>query len=246
MIRILSEIKNSDKVDLYKEFHKLNKEVFNNEIILNFSLKWANIKTKAGVVKFNSIKRGKRIISEEITALIMSDYFDFPVDEIINILIHEMIHVLISQRKQYNDPGGYHGIYFKREKDRVNKQFPHYNVKPTENVADYEVEKSFAKGKIYKGFILQKGSFIIFKNMSDDELNDFINLLKRQTRISNKDFIIEYFESSDPFLLKFSIARSLKTSLRRQYALEPHEYDKLKDDVKWKKIIKPNGDVVDD
>jgi len=128
--RFLNEIEYQDndvidksKIDLYSEYSKLNRELFNNQLP-EVQMRWSNRKSNLGHVTayINRLTR-----ESEIQYLAISGFYSMPYMILKNTLAHEMIHIRLLSTGEHNirDP---HDYKFFREADRINSMSLGYKI----------------------------------------------------------------------------------------------------------------------
>lgn len=202
------EIANKTNIDLYEEYNRTNKELFNNQLP-EVPMKWDNTRRRLGVVKSqrNAITGEARVISLGISVFYNSSYKQFK-----DTLAHEMIHV---KQILVTKEGGNHGISFHREADRINRMGLGYNIDVRES-GERELSSS-VRGKSLIGIIIEAdGEF--FLNVTTRKVFDaefetqLVTYYQRQVnKGSNKNVEITVVESTNPELLK---ARQTRTYRR--------------------------------
>lgn len=224
---------NNTKFDINDEFKKLNIQIFNNELNLYFPLKWSKLKNAMGRVSY-TYRRGQPNKNITITKLTLSTFFDVSTETLRNIMIHEMVHVYFLQ---VLDSLEGHGREFLQTIAEINKKFPQYNVQRTEDVTDYNVETSVSFSKpLYFYIVHTKGNrqrlIGVFKNL-DDERKSFKKQLKSLVRLDKRTYKIEFGQSNLVELQRFTISRTLMSSLNKGsfFILKDEIYLKLQQDI---------------
>jgi hypothetical protein len=82
-------------------------------------------------------ENGRKYRKETIKGVKISTFYKLTRQQYLDVLAHEMIHVCISQ-KQIKDNDA-HGRRFMAMMDEINRKFPEFNVKKSENANDYAV-----------------------------------------------------------------------------------------------------------
>ena len=222
---------NKENYNLTKEFKKWNKTFFNNELILNFPLKYRNTSNPLASVK---ITLHKPELNQEITEMFITDKFKFDnYDQFAGIFVHELIHVKLAQNDILERRGKKymaHGAMFMEELRRINSMNI-INVPKTENVEDLTVD-SIDKLKKPVYFIIlvkpgEKSSIRFFKSMDGFDVQFHKNFLDAMIERGYKIFTGETFNSQ---VTKYPISRSAKTAKGGFYEFDGYDY--LKDDFK--------------
>jgi hypothetical protein len=237
-IKSLNEKRNEEKINLVHEFNRLNKEVFNNELVLDFPLVWKKLKDKMGICTAY-LSTGK------VISITISNFYDNTEEDIINTLIHEMIHALLFQKKLF-DKGKYnkvsHGFYFTQEMDRINKHFPKYHITPTEKNSQ-EVEQSHIGNKVLKGYILNKQIFFLVKKITTEGEQNMESKYSTIAHYMKKDQIIEHFETNYNKFFQFTQYREIPLNkLYSGFKIFLEDYNNIK--IIWTKTFKPDGEVI--
>ena len=229
---------NSDKYNLNKTFIDLNKKVFNNELKLDFPLRWGKTKNKVGHVVINTL--GKEEVS--ILEFMITNYYNMTLEQFESIMLHEMIHVYIFQKKIKDN--NIHGREFNKKMDFINSKG--YNVSRTEDPREFEIDTETVSNEELQAIIIEyeKTSdmdIIIFKQINSGEEMAFYEVLKNNARSMGEGITLSFLTTSNPLLRKYKIARSLKTALSRQYALYPDQKKELQKDINRVTTISKEG-----
>jgi len=227
------ELANNTKFDIYQEFKELNTEIFNNDLNLDFPLKWSKLKNAMGRVSY-TYRRGQPSETINITKLTLSTFFDVSVETLRDILIHEMVHVYFLQ--VLNSLEG-HGREFLQTIAEINKKFPQYNVKRTEDVTDYNVETSVSFSQPLYFYILHRKNMRqlligVFRKL-DNEKKSFRRNIDHAITSKRDIDRIEFGISNLVELQRFTISRTLNTSLNKGsfFILKDEIYLKLQQDI---------------
>jgi hypothetical protein len=120
-------------INLKNEYAKYNKLLFDNEL-LDIPLNWDKSKKHAGVVKYKTETINRKIYNSDIK-LFISTFFEKSYQDVINILIHEMIHVYLAQNN-INDTS-MHGVKYMKKLEEINNQG--YNIPLSENAENSSI-----------------------------------------------------------------------------------------------------------
>lgn len=135
-----SDYINFNTTNLEQDFKMLNTKLFANKLDI-VPLKWYKNKSKLGEMVFNVIQgvdaNGKKYTKEEILGVKISTFYKLTRQQYLDVLAHEMIHVCISQQGIKDNDA--HGRRFTAMKDDINRRFPEFNIKQSENANDYAV-----------------------------------------------------------------------------------------------------------
>jgi dipeptidyl aminopeptidase/acylaminoacyl peptidase len=205
----LIEKNNKDFYDMEKAFHKYNKLLFNNELVLDFPLRWGSLKHSMGVVKYVSDGRTKEPL--RVISLTLSNVYEFTPEDFRDTMIHEMIHVYTTQKHIYEKP---HGREFISWMNKINKMGD-YKITPTEE-GEVQVNSDRAVKPIYVVELQKKdgnNSFAFIKSYLKGEVliskgrSSYINYFL----ITGKGAVCVY-KVVDPNAVKMKISRSLETA----------------------------------
>jgi predicted SprT family Zn-dependent metalloprotease len=203
---LLRENKSNSDPQLKEDFDYLNELLFDNQV-KEVPIDYFNSKTKAGLM---IMKNGE--ISIKITK-----FFELSKQQRLSILAHEMIHALMVQNgiKDNND----HGRTFMKIVDELNKKQDEFVISKSEMLSDF---KPTSKNKKEVGAIVFKmnddlGAVFVNKEIINDRklLNDFCDQMKQYVKHpmnvfkKDKNLILEFWKSDDPYLSKFKIKRTL-------------------------------------
>jgi hypothetical protein len=119
------------RYDLQEIFDELNIELFDGAV-LPVLLKWNTSKNTIGHVLFSG---------QAIEHLAISDYYDLDLEQIRNVMAHEMIHVYLGQNNIKDD--NYHGRQFTRMMNRFNKKG--FKIGKTENTTDFHRDSGITR-----------------------------------------------------------------------------------------------------
>lgn len=235
--KIFTEMSNKQKLDLEKEFRYLNRKVFNGNIIKVPQLKWKQLKNKVGHIKW---RRNEDEGTNTIIELALTTFYNLPVETLRNILIHEMIHVYLVQEFE-NDPSkitgkNSHGEVFTKMMNDINKKFTEYNIQPTEDVDDYDVEETSVRKKKYYFVIMKKQDgqrIFVFKKLISIDLDREMDSIQRSISFNKAIEKVEYGQSDELFLQKKLVSRDMRTAIKYQKVdfLTDKEYKELQKDI---------------
>jgi hypothetical protein len=166
-------------------------------------LRWMRTKNKLGVMAYDE--------NGNIQYVAISDFYNITHQQYLDVLAHEMIHVWLEQLGvREKDP---HGSKFIAKVNELNARFPKFNIKKTENAADYTVANS--KANEYGAVIFEEENStysIVVVNKSainDVAIDEFLTGIKKYALHKFRSLTIDIYKSSDPELTKFKIKRSL-------------------------------------
>lgn len=220
------DIINHNEIDLYDEYDKLNKLLFNGQLQA-VTMIWNKRKSAHGVVRAKKeVFWGKW----EIKSLGMSQFLNITYKNFKDVLAHEMIHVYLLQQN-INDG---HGWRFQREMNRINGMGLGFNVTITANFDEAEINSKF----------IEKAPTLIAVVMDMDSKHNLINTMTpamyERTHVDIERMFqgtidrgkyrfvnITYIKSNDPELMRFPTKKKAVASIT--YRPSTQEYvDKLK------------------
>lgn len=200
-------------INLKNEYAKYNKLLFDNEL-LDIPLNWDKSKKHAGVVKYKTETINRKIYNSDIK-LFISTFFEKSYQDVINILIHEMIHVYLAQNN-INDTS-MHGVKYMKKLEEINNQG--YNIPLSENVEDMNVKD--IKNTEYFIVLMEdnfnntiKKSVGVYKKElnTDDNINAIIKMLERVKKFNVKlNYKLDFMLSNNNNLNKYKIKRTFNT-----------------------------------
>lgn len=210
------DIVDFNKIDLRKEFNRLNELLFNGEVP-KVPLKWSKRKKALGHVRSRIDKRERKIYSVELW---ISTFFSVTYKTFLNTLAHEMIHVLINSRNPMNayDP---HGRDFMEEANRINSMGFGFEITKTngENLKISKQTRERIGGRRFVVLVLEiNGTYSIAVTTPQVYNRDHHELFNMLQNIVNKgkykDIEINVIESTNPELMKLPQARTLASRIR--------------------------------
>jgi hypothetical protein len=140
------EILDFNEINLYDEYNKLNKLLFNGSLP-EVPMKWSNRKRALGHVKFKHFKNTGKISNMELW---ISKFFSVTYQQFLNTLAHEMIHIYqLSKPNPLSQMDGKHGSDFMKEAQRINNMGLGFNITKTngEDLALSQETKEKIQGK---------------------------------------------------------------------------------------------------
>lgn len=140
------EIVDFNKINLYDEYNKLDKLLFNGSLP-EVPMKWSNRKRALGHVKFKHFKDTGKISDMELW---ISKFFSVTYQQFLNTLAHEMIHIYqLSKPNPFSQMDGKHGSDFMKEAQRINNMGLGFNITKTngEDLALSQETKEKIQGK---------------------------------------------------------------------------------------------------
>jgi len=200
----IHEDTNKQRFNIVKEFHKYNKLIFNNELVLDFPLRWGSLKRSMGLVKFISDGRTKSPLN--VVSLTLSNVYDFTPENFRDTLIHEMIHVYTVQHHVIEKP---HGREFTFWMNKINRMGD-YHITQTEE-GELQVNSDRNVKPVY-AFVQErldgKKSHAIIKSYVKGEIILNLDLAHWSSR---KNCSIAIYKVTNPRMLMFKQARNLDT-----------------------------------
>jgi len=209
------EIVDFNQIDLRAEFNNLNSQLFGSQIKI-VPMRWNTSKSAHGKVRARMTKRGNDIVKIETIDLTLSKFFDIPYKFFKDTLAHEMIHLYLLQQN-INDN---HGPKFIAEMDRINKMGLGFNINVRNEIPFAVSQQNITKPKDLV--------FLMFKKSGDQNLNlSVMNYAtyKKEGKLISDIFVYnvnkskysdvngEFYRTSSPALLRYSIQRSFSRSL---------------------------------
>lgn len=201
-----------NKTDLKKDFDYLNKLMFDNKLI-PIKLEWFKNKNIIGLATF---------VGNQAESIKISIFFKMTRKQYMEVLAHEMVHVFMHQQG-IND-STVHGNKFIKFINDLNKKFPEFNIKPTEDASYYTVNNNIKKpiGVIvftlddndYMGIFVDRNiidnSEILSKFVAD--IQKYIERVPNNIFVRNKKVVMDFYKGDNPELSKFKIKRVLSMS----------------------------------
>jgi len=210
-----SEQFNLKSANMLADFNMLNKMMFDGEI-KPVPLRLMRTKYKLGVMAYTS--------SGDIEYVGISDFYSITRQQYLDILAHEMIHVWMEQKGMRERD--HHGTKFMSKLEELNKKFPQFGIRRSENAADYNVSGS-TKSKEY-GVVLfaedDKFSLVaVNSSVVDDDkaLDEFVEGIKKHALSQFKKLKIRIYKSSHPDIPKFKVKRNLSLKSLELFVLTP-------------------------
>ena len=204
-------------------YDKFNKLYFNG-VLPNVNMKLSTAKHRVGYAQCKQFSDSHREYS-----IFFSKYFEMPEEELVNVLLHEMIHIseyffhleLFTKkngRRSYKP----HGDYFMSELERLNSFGHHITVKSESKevkVSEYALNK--LKEKYLIILIHRKDEYVVFKlpkKISKEEINFIFNCFED----SDKKYLIETDYS------RFASSRGSKT---KYWVITPSSSSNIYNDI---------------
>jgi hypothetical protein len=213
------EIVNPKETNLQEEYHKLNKQLFNNELPV-IVMQWSNRKGNLGHVKS---MRNNFTGEQKIMYLAISSFHAMPYRVFKDTMAHEMIHI-----KQISDgERGSHGYSFYKEMNKINGMNLGFNitVRSEEQLGISDTIKTNVKPLI--GIILEiDGTYYIsvttpsVYNTDADFIFNLFEKLVQRGRFYNVEITV--VETKNPELLKYPLKRTFRRGI---------SYGKLSDNL---------------
>lgn len=219
-IKRIIEGYNQETYDLKAEFHKWNRKLFDDKLILNFDLKWI----KGKKIAFCLAYRNRLTQELRIDSLNVSDSFKMDYNQFSKIFIHELIHIKLMQNGK--DDG--HGMYFMNELKRINSLG--YNIPVTEETFNLQLDKSVKIKPTF--FVLRKSpdnkyNVVFFKTYNAE------NLLIRlgYDYYSERNYKFYIGQTTQDIVAKYKINNN-ENSIKTMYSISDIELEQLKKDIK--------------
>ncbi len=239
------EIVTFDKIDLRKEYEKLNSLLFGGALP-HINIEWDKRKGAHGSVR---IMRNRYTGASVIEGLYMSKFFKIPYWAFKNVLAHEMIHVKIISEgivDHWSGRKSHHGFYFDKEMKRINSLGLGFKVTLTglgdeldgkAEVSDHIKEKNrnFCLLKMRKSYYLHGNpeeiyGIVVFANSGN--LSNTIDVINRVyqgavERGKYKSIELTFGNSMDKSLLLFPVRRGLEKGKIVSNVLKKNQYDSI-------------------
>ena len=209
-----SDIINPNEIDLYGEYNKLNKQLFNNQLP-EVPMKWGARKGSLGHV---NAMVNRRTGESKVNHLTISAFHSLPYKTFKNTLAHEMIHV-----KQLTDGSHYmaaspHGFKFQQEANRINQMGLGFNI-TTKSDEDLGVSDNVKKNtKRMIGIVLKIDNKLFACTTTPNVFNsEFENVIKLFQKLVNngkyRNVEILVVDTNNGDLLKTPMKRTFRNGI---------------------------------
>lgn len=229
------EIVTFDKIDLNYEFDKLNDLLFGGTLE-RVPIAWSTTKGRHGHVSY---RRWYDSTVEKINGLFLSKFFKIPYKMFKDTLAHEMIHVknlqddIKTKRKHYKSEA--HGFDFIKEMNRINSMGLGFKVS-VKGEESYDVADDIKGRNVYGAIIKldgfsKSGEFVAvmvpkaYASRKETLERIFNNLI---TSGKYKSVEIEYFQSNNPYFLRFPVQRNFDRKVG-YIKVKPEEMSKIRE-----------------
>jgi predicted SprT family Zn-dependent metalloprotease len=200
--------------DIKEEFDRLNELLFDNEVIYP-EISFDPHKTRVAWVSF-----------KDGVVLHFNKNYSLTPEQFKNTLAHEMIHILLYQRKIMRDYGGDHGIYFTREMDRINNMNVGIKISPKNDTLTPFQQRQKKEKEFYVIFFNWKDEKILCPFSVKEECEKFWDIAMKSFKISSpKDLTIYMAKTTLNEINFYSVARAAKNV--KQYRIPEELYQKL-------------------
>lgn len=227
----LFESIDTKSIDLKSDYDKLNKMMFDG-VLPDVKLRWMNTKNVLGLMTYDE--------DGNIKDVGISTFYKLTHQQYLDVLAHEMIHVWIEHKGiKERDP---HGRVFMNKVADLNKRFPEFSIRKSENAADYNVSAS-ASIKEYGVVIFDEGdkySVVVVNSsvMNDDNaLTEFIEGIKKYGLYKFRKLTINFYKSANPDLAKFKVKKSLSLKSLELYVIKPELVKDIENDKLVKSVV---------
>ena len=197
------------KFNLLNEFNKYNELLFNNEL-KPINLKWGYHKRFFGRTGIIRIKvKPKVYLTEEI---VISYYYDYDYDFFKNVLVHEMIHAYIIQKKYIDDDS--HGNIYMSIANEIDKKGFNTALRIMDSRFVDIHDKSPLKDEVFTIMYRNDDKILcsIFDKSSINEIGKiYFKTLKHDY---GKDFEIIVSKTNDYRLKRYSITKSIHKKIQ--------------------------------
>ncbi len=225
-MKYLQLFENFETFDLQKEFDYLNNLMFDNRV-KPVPLKWFKSKSKLGLLTH---------LDREVLKLEISTFYNATKKQLMETLAHEMIHAYMVQNGIFekND----HGPKFMRILNDLNARFPEYNIKKTEDAAEFTVNAKHAKNIGVLLFKQDEKYLAVFISgelaNNEDALNSFVESVKNYIGRNPLNIFYKYknvemmvYRCNHPDLSSFTIKRLLSLKSLAFYNIDDITLSKI-------------------
>lgn len=211
--------------DIEKEFNHLNKLLFNNEIPFP-EISFDSHKTRVAWVTCKGTYTKNELSDVYEIVLHFNKNLSLTPEQFKNTLAHEMIHLLLYQRKIFRDYGGDHGVIFTREMDKINDKNVGIKISPKNGTITPFQQRQKKEKNFYVIFFNWKDEKILCPFSVQEECEKFWDIAMKSFKISSpKDITIYMAKTTLNEINFYSIARSAKNV--KQYKIPEELYEKL-------------------
>jgi hypothetical protein len=219
--------------DIKKEFDNLNKLLFDNEVPFPEISFDSDKKRVAWVTcKGTYTKSGWSDIYDIV--LHFNKNLSLTPEQFKNTLAHEMIHLLLYQRKIFRDYGGDHGVIFSSEMDRINNMNVGIKISPKNDTISPFQQRQKSEKDFYVIFFNWKDEKILCPFSVKEECEKFWDIAMKSFKISSpKDLTLYMAKTILNEINFYSVARTAKNV--KQYKIPEELYNKL---IKESEIIR--------
>ena len=207
------DVINPNEIDLYDEYSKLNKLLFNNQLP-EVPMKWGARKGSLGHV---NAMVNTRTRESKVNSLTISTFRALPYRTFKNTLAHEMIHVKQLTDGSHNSSNP-HGYKFQGEANRINQMGLGFNI-TTRNEEDLGVSDETKKNvRSMVGIVLKLDNRLYACTTTLNVYNgEFENVVKLYQKLINngkyRDVEILVVDTNNGELLKTPMKRTFKNGI---------------------------------
>jgi len=235
-----------NKINLYTEFQKLNQSLFSGDVP-EVPMKWGTRKTALGNVRFKRDRRTKEVRN---MVLWISTFFDVNYRQFLNVLAHEMIHVLLESTP--HQPRNPHGYEFMEQAQRINGMGLGFNITKTngEDIGISDHAKQRLSGKKFVVIILNFDGYdsiaVTSRQVYERDFESLVGIFERIVNNTNKYKRVEIniIESQNPELLKYPQQRNFSRSISHMPITEEFLEELLNDNIVGTVVIEKGKENV--
>ena len=210
--------------NIEKEFNLLNSLLFNNEVPFP-EISFDSHKTRVAWVTCKGTYTKTWSDIHDIV-LHFNKNLSLTPEQFKNTLAHEMIHLLLYQRKIFRDYGGDHGVIFTREMDRINNMNIGIKISAKNDTISPFQERQRKEKDFYVIFFNWKDEKILCPFSVQEECEKFWDIAMKSFKISSpKDITIYMAKTTLNEINFYSVARTAKNV--KQFKIPEELYDKL-------------------
>jgi len=211
------------QLNLEEQYSQLNREIFNNALPPDVSVRWNHSRTNMGKTRIT-----RHSDHSYLFHITISRFFICQDREYIETLIHEMIHVYMVLSGEFRKDGRIHGPLFQKHMNRINREYPQYNISVKEE-GPVEIDHKRIKGQ--NGFLLcgaDQTYFNLYYREIDRKVQRFITRhLPATLNLSNGD--IYFFKGKYSQLATAPVRRTTRTLVSKlQYLKDSESMNQIK------------------
>lgn len=218
--------KDNEQYDIAQMATDINSQYFDNQIELNFPMRYGNLTQSFGQVHTERIRAtGVRTVVD----LVMSNNWELGEQLFKEILGHELVHALVAQKYRGKDYGGSHGIHFTDELAKLKAKG--LNAPVSEEVPeDLDFVATDLKKPKY-AFIKNQEWITVFNTRDEQEITTFLEVYQSQSNYNKLTYTFELVATVNGGIKQYPAARKLNARKGNFYKLFTNDYDKFSADV---------------